>query len=160
MGWGALYFRGVDDQAYRAESDRLMALLGKILRVRGVSMRAVEQAAGMGPNSLARLLQGKKNAYLSHVFRVLATLGITPGQFFRLAYPDEPLGSPTSLLDPKLEKLATGRTAAEDEQEFRSRVEAAVRSVLEDKARAGLRAHKEAVDDGEPRPVAASGGRK
>jgi transcriptional regulator with XRE-family HTH domain len=96
-------------------------------------MRAVEQTAGMGPNSLSRLLQGKKNAYLSHVFRVLATLGITPGQFFRLAYPDEPHGAATALLDPKLDKLATGKTAAEDEQEFRSRVEAAVRRVMEGK---------------------------
>jgi transcriptional regulator with XRE-family HTH domain len=110
-----------------------MALLGKILRVRGLSMRAVEQTAGMGPNSLSRLLQGKKNAYLSHVFRVLATLGITPGQFFRLAYPDEPHVSPTSLLDPKLEKLATGKTAAEDEEEFKNRVESAVRRVLDGK---------------------------
>jgi transcriptional regulator with XRE-family HTH domain len=91
-----------------------MDLLSKILRVRGLTMRSVEKAAGMGENSLARLLQGKKNAYLSHVFRVLAALDIEPGEFFRLAYPQRPVRSTDELLDPRLVRVAAGGSLDEE----------------------------------------------
>lgn len=95
-----------------------MDLLAKILRMRGLSMRTVERAAGMGENSMARLLQGKKNAYLSHVFRVLAALDIAPGDFFELAYPRNPLRSPAELLDPRLLEVANGKSLEERTQEL------------------------------------------
>lgn len=73
---------------HRAEADRLADLLGKVIRLQGHSLRSIEAKAGMAENTLARLVRGKKGLYVVHILQVVEALGIRPGDFFRLAYPE------------------------------------------------------------------------
>ena len=129
-----------------------MDLLAKILRVRGLSMREVERLAGLGENSIARLLQGKKNANLAQVFRVLAALDIAAGDFFELSYPRNVMRPPLELLDPRLAELARGKTQEQKSEEL-MRMQANLNAYAE---AAGIPLSHPEVPPAPPSPVPAA----
>jgi transcriptional regulator with XRE-family HTH domain len=109
---------------HRAEADRLADLLGKVIRLQGLSLRSVEAKAGMAENTLARLVRGKKGLYVVHILQVIEALGITPGQFFRVAYPE--VGQPLRPAGAGL----LGTAGAPPDDEFVAKVSAALVQIL------------------------------
>jgi hypothetical protein len=72
----------------------------------------------MGSAILSKLLNGTIRLQYSHVLMVLSALGMTPGQFFRVVYPDPGPENPTLV---ELGKQKGGQQA-EDSPEFDGRV--------------------------------------
>lgn len=81
-----------DNADHDQESRRLATLLYDLLRLTHRSVRSVEQELGVGSSGLGKVLNGTIRLSVGHILMVTAVLGMTPGQFFQLAYPNkEPL---------------------------------------------------------------------
>lgn len=65
-------------------------MLRNAIRISGVTNRKIERRLGMSQGSLSRLLAGGIELKVKHILDIVEILGLPPGDFFRIAYPDEP----------------------------------------------------------------------
>jgi transcriptional regulator with XRE-family HTH domain len=72
------------------ESLRLARLLGTLLKLDGRSVRSVEQLLGLGSSGLGKVLNGNIRLQVGHILMVTNVLGMSPAQFFHMAYPKKP----------------------------------------------------------------------
>ncbi|HEX3531829.1 MAG TPA: hypothetical protein VH988_32625 [Thermoanaerobaculia bacterium] len=72
------------------ESLRLARLLGTLLKLDGRSVRSVEQLLGLGSSGLGKVLNGNIRLQVGHILMVANVLGMSPAQFFHMAYPKKP----------------------------------------------------------------------
>lgn len=86
------------DQVDPADQEvaRLRELLRNAIRLSGVTNRKIERTLEMSQGSLSRLLAGGIELKVKHILKIVEILGLPPGHFFRIAYPEEP--QPTSAL--------------------------------------------------------------
>jgi hypothetical protein len=66
---------------------RVADLLGKVAAVSNRSLRSIEQQLGWGAGHLGQIVRGEKSLLLVHILEVLSALGMSPNEFFELAYP-------------------------------------------------------------------------
>ncbi|HEX3130816.1 MAG TPA: helix-turn-helix transcriptional regulator [Thermoanaerobaculia bacterium] len=69
------------------EIQRLMHVLRVAMRMLDVSNRDVEKKLGLSYGYLSRLFAGNIELKVEHVLQILDVLGLTPAEFFQLAYP-------------------------------------------------------------------------
>lgn len=73
----------------KLESERLMSLLRKAMRMLDIKHRDLAVRMGVSPSYLSRLFHGVIDLKLDQLVRIVEALGLRPGEFFRLAYPDD-----------------------------------------------------------------------
>lgn len=88
QGRSATLLPGMDNT--ESEVARLRELLRQAIRVSNVTNREIERRLGMSQGSLSRLLAGGIELKVQHILDILAILGLHPGTFFEVAYPDSP----------------------------------------------------------------------
>jgi transcriptional regulator with XRE-family HTH domain len=71
-----------------AEILRILDLLRTLIRILGLSNREIERRAGFSPSYLSRLFGNYLELKYEHVLEISRALGITPREFYELAYPD------------------------------------------------------------------------
>jgi transcriptional regulator with XRE-family HTH domain len=69
------------------EIQRLLYLLRVAMRMLDVSNREVEKKLGLSYGYLSRLFSGSIELKIEHILQILDVLGLTPAEFFHLAYP-------------------------------------------------------------------------
>jgi transcriptional regulator with XRE-family HTH domain len=69
------------------EAQRLLSLLRVAMRMLDVSNREIEKKLGLSYGYLSRLFSGSIELKVEHILQILEILGLTPGEFFQLAYP-------------------------------------------------------------------------
>jgi len=106
---------------YEEEAARLTDLLFRLVRLSGRSVRSIEHQLGVGSSALGKVLKGNIRLQVGHILMIADTLGLSPDQFFQLAYPKKALPHP---LGAELMRVQGIKTA--DEQE----IEAIVRKIL------------------------------
>ena len=131
-----------------AEILRILDLLRTLIRILGLSNREIERRAGFSPSYLSRLFGNYLELKYEHVLEISRALGITPREFFELAYPDNaeaPTESmkrirgvlqnmqPSRLVETPQPKSAPGLSAEEVER----RIQEALRQVFQDLGRTG-----------------------
>jgi transcriptional regulator with XRE-family HTH domain len=80
-----------------SESERLMSLLRKAMRMLDVKHRDLARRLGVSPSYLSRLFHGVIDLKVDQLVRIVEALGLGPGEFFRMAYPeDAPAPSPAA----------------------------------------------------------------
>jgi transcriptional regulator with XRE-family HTH domain len=129
-----------------AEILRILDLLRTLIRILGLSNREIERRAGFSPSYLSRLFGNYLELKYEHVLEISRALGITPREFFELAYPDSgetPTESmkrvrqvlqnmqPSRPVEPP--KPVPGLSAEEVER----RIQEALRQVFQDLGRTG-----------------------
>lgn len=114
----ALYWSLMRHQEFEQQAQAVAQDLHQLIRMEKRSQRSIEQQLGMGSAILSKLLNGTIRLQYSHVLMVLSALGMTPGQFFRVVYPDPGPENPTLV---ELGKQKGGQQA-EDSPEFDGRV--------------------------------------
>ncbi len=72
------------------EELRIARLLEAVFRSAGIPAAELEKRANLASGTLARIFRGEVDLKLRHVFSVLDTLAVPPGEFFRLAYKERP----------------------------------------------------------------------
>jgi transcriptional regulator with XRE-family HTH domain len=72
----------------KLESERLMSLLRKAMRMLDIKHRDLAMRMGVSPSYLSRLFHGVIDLKLDQLVRMVDALGLRPGEFFRMAYPD------------------------------------------------------------------------
>lgn len=72
----------------KLESERLMSLLRKVMRMLDIKHRDLATRMGVSPSYLSRLFHGVIDLKLDQLVRMVDALGLRPGEFFRMAYPD------------------------------------------------------------------------
>jgi hypothetical protein len=75
------------EDLHEREAARLAEIISLLVRVSGRSRRSLEQEMELGQGGLGKLLGGKGGLQISHVLKILAALGVDPGDFFRWVYP-------------------------------------------------------------------------
>jgi hypothetical protein len=85
------------EDLHEREAARLAEILSLLVRVSGRSRRSLEQEMDLGQGGLGKLLDGKGGLQISHVLKILAALGVDPGDFFRWVYPFR--GRPSELIE-------------------------------------------------------------
>ena len=80
---------GPDEAPYKAESQRLLRLLRLEARLKGISVRSLEKAAGVGDSVFAKVLSGKVILQMRHVLLMCDGLGLDWEEFFAKAYPPD-----------------------------------------------------------------------
>ncbi len=68
----------------------LAFLLKHVIRVSGLSARAIERQLGLSGGYISRLTSGRLELKASHLFDILDALGLTPNEFFSIAFPLRP----------------------------------------------------------------------
>jgi len=79
---------------HEKEARRLIELLGRMVKLSGRSQRALEAELGLGSSVLGKILNGSIRPQLAYVLMISEAIGISPGEFFRLAYPKQGIKSP------------------------------------------------------------------
>jgi transcriptional regulator with XRE-family HTH domain len=75
-----------DDEArYRAEEERLIAVIAKLAKQQGMSIRAMEARAGVGASVFAKVMSGKVAPSVRHLLRMCDALGVNWSELYRLA---------------------------------------------------------------------------
>lgn len=69
------------------EIQRLLHMLRVAMRILDVSNRDVEKKLGLSYGYLSRLFSGSIELKVEHILEILQVLGLTPTEFFQLAYP-------------------------------------------------------------------------
>jgi transcriptional regulator with XRE-family HTH domain len=69
------------------EIQRLIQMLRVAMRILDVSNRDVEKQLGLSYGYLSRLFAGAIELKVEHILQILEVLGLTPSEFFQLAYP-------------------------------------------------------------------------
>jgi transcriptional regulator with XRE-family HTH domain len=77
-------------QATDEEVKRLLALLDSLVRLSKRSQRELEREYGFGNGVLSKILSGRINPKLQHALLIAKGIGLTPAEFFAIAYPDRP----------------------------------------------------------------------
>jgi len=72
-----------------SESERLMSLLRKAMRMLDVKHRDLARRLGVSPSYLSRLFHGVIDLKVDQLVRIVEALGFGPGEFFRMAYPED-----------------------------------------------------------------------
>lgn len=106
------------------ESRRLANLLAQLVRLSRRSVRSIEQEHGVGSSGLGKVLNGTVRLQTGHIFMILETLGMTPGQFFQLAYPRR------EKLHPLVEEMRKTQGLRDAEEPVAADFEAQVRNVF------------------------------
>lgn len=57
------------------------------MRMLDASNREIEKKLGLSYGYLSRLFSGSIELKVEHILQILEVLGLTPGEFFQLAYP-------------------------------------------------------------------------
>lgn len=69
------------------EIQRLIQMLRVAMRILDVSNRDVEKQLGLSYGYLSRLFAGSIELKVEHILQILEVIGLTPAEFFQLAYP-------------------------------------------------------------------------
>jgi transcriptional regulator with XRE-family HTH domain len=69
------------------EIRRLLYVLRVVMRMLDVSNREVEKRLGLSYGYLSRLFSGSIELKMEHILQILDVLGLTPAEYFQLAYP-------------------------------------------------------------------------
>lgn len=69
------------------EIQRLLQMLRLAMRILDLSNRDVEKALGLSYGYLSRLFSGAIELKVEHILQILGVIGLTPAEFFQLAYP-------------------------------------------------------------------------
>jgi transcriptional regulator with XRE-family HTH domain len=72
-----------------SESERLMSLLRKAMRMLDVKHRDLAKRLGVSPSYLSRLFHGVIDLKVDQLVRIVEALGLQPGEFFRMAFPED-----------------------------------------------------------------------
>lgn len=72
-----------------SESERLMSLLRKAMRMLDVKHRDLAKRLGVSPSYLSRLFHGVIDLKVDQLVRIVEALGLRPGELFRMAYPED-----------------------------------------------------------------------
>jgi len=75
-----------EEEACTAEAQRLNALLLALIRQQRISIRALEQKAGVGPSVFRKVLSGQVTLQLRHILLMCRALDVEWADFFALAY--------------------------------------------------------------------------
>jgi transcriptional regulator with XRE-family HTH domain len=68
------------------ESARLVGLLSRLVRLSKKSMRSLETELGLGSSVVSKILAGVIRPQLSYLLMIADAIGLTPEEFFSLAY--------------------------------------------------------------------------
>jgi len=117
------------DQEHEEESRRLAQHLYELLRIQKRSQRSIEQQLGLGSAGLSKILNGTIRLQVGHLLMILGVLGISPGQFFRAAYPKEEPEHPSLA---KLRELKGDLKEDEESPLFDDRVRRALLRLLKE----------------------------
>lgn len=88
------------------ETHRLLELLRVAMRILGFTNRDVEKALGLSYGYLSRLFSGSIELKVEHILQILGVLGLTPAEYFHLAYPRKP--SPPSEASNRMRAILDG----------------------------------------------------
>ena len=88
------------------ETQRLLQVLRVAMRILDVSNRDIEKALGLSYGYLSRLFSGSIELKVEHIFQILGVLGLTPAEYFNLAYPRKP--SPPSEASRRMRAILDG----------------------------------------------------
>lgn len=69
------------------ETQRLIQMLRVAMRILDVSNRDIEKQLGLSYGYLSRLFSGAIELKVEHILQILEVIGLTPAEFFQLAYP-------------------------------------------------------------------------
>lgn len=120
----------------REHEEHLARALKHVIRASDYSARAIERELGMSGGYVSRLTSGRLELKMSNLFDILDVLGLTPNEFFSIAFPLRP-GEASSLMK-RLRELspppepAGGRSVEPDagDGEMERKVMDALRKVL------------------------------
>ena len=127
---------------------RILDLLRTLIRILGLSNREIERRVGFSPSYLSRLFGNYLELKYEHVLEISRALGITPREFFELAYPDN-LEAPTESMKRirgVLQNMQPTRPPVEapakpepglSAEEVERRIQEALRQVFQDLGRTG-----------------------
>jgi transcriptional regulator with XRE-family HTH domain len=110
------------------EARRLVALLNRLLRQSGRSMRSVEAELGLGSSVVSKVLSGAIRPQISYVLMIARAIGLSPEEFFHLAYPRK-----LRTINPTLRQALEVEGLLEEGDgltDLDARIEAAVRRAL------------------------------
>ncbi len=90
----------VDCRAMARDHELHLAFLLKhVIRVSDFSARAIERQLGLSGGYISRLTSGRLELKSSHLFDILDVVGLTPNEFFSIAFPLRPgVRSPLMIL--------------------------------------------------------------
>lgn len=108
------------------EAQRLVNLLAALVRMSGRSLRSLEEELGMGSSVMSKILNGVIRPQLSYVLLIAGAIGVSPAEFFQLAYPKKT--KPHPLAERVLE--ARGEAFDEDQEKLPADFKAQVREVV------------------------------
>jgi len=74
------------DDRYVTEERRLVALLARLAKAQGLSVRAMELRAGVGKTVFAKVISGKVSPTVRHLLRMCDVLGLSWPQFYAFAH--------------------------------------------------------------------------
>lgn len=88
-----------------------MDLLSRLVKLSGRSLRSMEDDLGMGSSVMSKVLNGVIRPQLSYVILIAGVLGVSPADFFQLAYPKK------TTTHPLVQKFreATGEVVEEEQ---------------------------------------------
>lgn len=122
------------------EIQRLLQVLRVAMRILDVSNRDIEKALGLSYGYLSRLFSGSIELKVEHVLQIVEVLGLSPAEFFHLAYPSKP--SPPSESFRRMRAILEGfnpvapevrpSTDERGDDDFEKRVAEVLRKLLGD----------------------------
>lgn len=106
----------VDSRAMARDHELHLAFFLKhVIRTSGLSARAIERQLGLSGGYISRLTSGRLELKMSHLFDILDVLGLTPNEFFSLAFPLRPGGARSPLMI-RLQALSPPAEAAQSSE--------------------------------------------
>lgn len=72
---------------HEEEAQRLVSLLRRLVKLSGRSMRSLEAEVNLGSSLLGKILGGTIRPQLVHFLKICDGLGLSPIEFFEIAYP-------------------------------------------------------------------------
>lgn len=80
--------RGLRAARAAEEKQRLLELVRRSIRASGFTRAEVERRIGMQPSYLGQVFAGRLELKLKYLLRILAAIGVDPGAFFNLLFPE------------------------------------------------------------------------
>ncbi|HWN43100.1 MAG TPA: helix-turn-helix transcriptional regulator [Thermoanaerobaculia bacterium] len=80
------------------EVQRLLEVLATVVRVAGRSRQSLERQIGLSSGYLSKILGGTVELRVQHILMIVEAVGLSPGDFFRLAYPPGALSAEAARL--------------------------------------------------------------
>lgn len=75
-------------KSYEEEEKRLLRLLGRAISASGRTRSSIEAQLGVSSAYVSKILRGTVDLRVYHLLMLVDAVGLTPKQFFRLAYSD------------------------------------------------------------------------